>query len=135
MQDPTQQPQPSISAFRLLLHRAISVLWQEEAQWEQELLNAAIEDSLNTYTHTNHETMFSSDPHRKIKLNETDLTSDTNEECHLCLEDMRMGDKVIILPCRHFFHSSCIRELVEHRHVVCPLCRQSIPIEEEIVNE
>lgn len=126
MEDLQQQP-PSISPFRLLLHRAMSILWQEELEWEQELLDAAIEESINTHQ----ESLFSCDPHRKVKLNETDLLVDSNEECHLCLEDMLVGNKVIVLPCRHFFHSHCIRQLVEHRHIACPLCRQSIPIIEE----
>jgi hypothetical protein len=117
----------TLTPFRTLLHRAISFLRREEEHLEQEMLNAAIENSLDSYR----ESLFSNDPDkvRKVNLNSSVLDQDLEEECHLCLENMKKGNHVITLPCQHLFHSSCVDALIVHQHIVCPLCRKSIPIE------
>jgi len=114
-----------MSPFRTLLHRAISFLRHEEEKLEQEMINTAIEDSLDTYRNS----LFTLDQEMKINMTPSILENDSEDECHLCLEDMKKGDNVIILPCQHTFHSQCAQELVSHQHIVCPLCRKSIPIE------
>lgn len=116
-----------ITPFRTLLHRAISFLRREEEKMEQEMVHAAIENSLDSYR----ESLFSiqPNPERKINLNPSVLENDLEEECHLCLENMKQGNQVITLPCRHLFHSSCVEQLIVHQHIVCPLCRRSIPLE------
>jgi hypothetical protein len=117
----------TLTPFRTLLHRAISFLRREEEKLEQEMLDTAIEQSLDSYR----ESLFSIDPNneRKVNLNPSVLEQDLEEECHLCLEYMKKGNHVITLPCRHLFHSSCVDDLVVHQHIVCPLCRKSIPLE------
>lgn len=117
----------AITPFRTLLHRAISFLRREEEKLEQEMLDVAIENSLDSYR----ESLFSIDAEneRKVKLHPSVLDEDMEEECHLCLEHMKKGNHVIILPCRHLFHASCVDDLVIHQHIVCPLCRKSIPLE------
>lgn len=117
----------AITPFRTLLHRAISFLRREEEKLEQEMLDVAIENSLDSYR----DSLFSVDSGNewKVKLNPSVLEQDLEEECHLCLEQMKKGSHVITLPCRHLFHSSCVDDLVIHQHIVCPLCRKSIPLE------
>lgn len=111
--------------FRLLLHRAISFWQREEERWEQEMLRAAIENSLISFQE-------SPPPERKpVILPSSVLESDQDGECHLCLEDLKQGDRVAVLPCRHFFHSGCMEELVSHQHLLCPLCRELITTEEK----
>lgn len=111
--------------FRTLLHRAISFLQHQEEFIEQEMLNTAIENSLDSYR----ENLFVVDDQRKVNLNPIVLKEEKEEECHLCLENMRVGEEVMILPCQHLFHSQCVNELIIHQHITCPLCRKSIPIE------
>jgi hypothetical protein len=117
----------ALTPFRTLLHRAISFLRREEEKIEQEMLDTAIEHSLDSYR----ESLFSADPdqERKVNLDPFVLEKDLEEECHLCLEPMKKGNLVITLPCRHLFHSPCVDDLVIHQHIVCPLCRKSIPLE------
>jgi RING-like zinc finger len=40
-------------------------------------------------------------------------------ECAICLEEYKLGDELIVRPCKHKFHKSCI----ENRRMHCPLCR------------
>lgn len=114
-----------ISPFRLLLHRAMSVLWQEEEMLERQFLDLAVSESMETY----HRELFAADPTRKARLEPEVLVEAMDEECHLCLEDMRAGDSVARLACGHVFHAACTHELVIHQHAACPLCRKSIPVE------
>lgn len=116
-----------ISPFRSLLHRAISLLWHEEQKIEQEMLDTAIQNSLETY----HDSLFIEDDQWQITIGPSILEKDVGDECHLCLEYLKKGDRVILLPCQHVFHSPCINELITHQHVLCPLCRRSIPIEKK----
>lgn len=122
---PAEEDIITLTPFRTLLHRAISFLRREEEKIEQDMLDAAIEHSLDSYR----ESLFTVDSERKVSINSSILDRDLDDECHLCLETMKRGDDVMVLPCQHLFHSSCVKELIIHQHIVCPLCRKSIPIE------
>jgi hypothetical protein len=114
--------------FRTLLQRAISFLRWEEEKLEQEMIDIAIEHSLDSYR----DTLFSVDDRaeRKVSIGSSLLETDIDDDdCHLCLEKMKKGDQVVVLSCQHTFHSECVDQLVTHQHIVCPLCRKSIPIE------
>lgn len=126
MEEEEQVNEEIITPFRTLLHRAISFLQHQEEHLEQEMLNTAIENSLDSYR----ESLFTvcHDDERKVNLT-TSLLQEDHEECHLCLEDLKKGDCVMVLPCSHLFHAPCIQQLVIHQHIVCPLCRRSIPLE------
>ena len=45
-----------------------------------------------------------------------------SDNCMICLENMHRS-KCIYLPCKHAFHSKCLKQLVERRIDTCPLCR------------
>lgn len=49
--------------------------------------------------------------------------------CAICLEDMKVGEKINILPCsntvHHKFHSACLAPWIQ-QHNSCPTCRQNI---------
>lgn len=46
-------------------------------------------------------------------------------QCPICYEE---NDQiVVVLPCRHEFHCSCLQRWVYHGHNTCPMCRQGIP--------
>ena len=42
--------------------------------------------------------------------------------CSICLCDIVKKEKKNILPCKHVFHSSCIKEW-RMTHISCPICR------------
>uniref|UniRef100_A0A7N0RF71 RING-type domain-containing protein n=1 Tax=Kalanchoe fedtschenkoi TaxID=63787 RepID=A0A7N0RF71_KALFE len=46
--------------------------------------------------------------------------------CSVCLEDLRIGEPVILLPCKmHFYHEECIAPWMEIAGT-CPNCRQPV---------
>jgi len=61
----------------------------------------------------------------KMTLDSDNLSDMLVSECSVCLEDFSIGDKVIVLPCYHNFHETCIREWISN-HGNCPLCRANI---------
>ncbi len=44
--------------------------------------------------------------------------------CSICLVDFNYGDQVRDLPCKHFFHLSCVDSWLRSEST-CPLCRES----------
>ena len=45
--------------------------------------------------------------------------------CAICLEDFVIGERVVMLPCKHCYHRICILECLKS-HTRCPLCRLEI---------
>ena len=58
----------------------------------------------------------------KQKMEKPDMS------CFICLDKIGKDESVYHLPCGHYFHSSCLDESVSHQHLLCPTCRQPIPI-------
>jgi hypothetical protein len=48
--------------------------------------------------------------------------------CSICLVDLARGDRVGGIPCGHAFHTACIKDWVQRRHRLCPLCKAEIPL-------
>lgn len=46
-------------------------------------------------------------------------------ECTICMDEVRLGDFVTQLFCKHWFHTSCISVWL-NEHNTCPHCRMSI---------
>ena len=44
------------------------------------------------------------------------------KNCIICLEDFKNGDKAIILPCIHLFHTECIKNWLKTQDT-CPICK------------
>jgi hypothetical protein len=49
----------------------------------------------------------------------------TTESCTICMDNYEMGEKVVPLPCLHFFHKNCVSKWLAS-HQVCPLCRAAV---------
>lgn len=47
------------------------------------------------------------------------------EECTVCLSSFCADESVVALPCRHHFHSSCIKKWLTECRRTCPLCGAS----------
>ena len=65
-------------------------------------------------------------------LEESTLTKEMLEKgelknCSICLDDFTVGDKIIYLPCFHYYHSKCIEKWVKNSDK-CPLCNIEIKI-------
>ena len=44
------------------------------------------------------------------------------ENCIICLNEFKNGDKVYFLPCIHHFHAVCLKEWVKSQNI-CPTCK------------
>ncbi|KAL3461625.1 hypothetical protein BJX64DRAFT_155757 [Aspergillus heterothallicus] len=53
------------------------------------------------------------------------LGSEGKAECSICMDSVKIGDEVTVLPCTHWFHPQCI-EMWLNQHNTCPHCRRGI---------
>lgn len=57
-----------------------------------------------------------------------DLKTDTATEpaaCPICVEVVKIGEELLVLPCNHWFHPVCIEAWLG-AHDSCPVCRKGI---------
>lgn len=55
-----------------------------------------------------------------------DLNDKKNTQCHFCLEEYKNDDILLILPCNHYEHESCIKEWLINQSNKCPVCKESV---------
>ena len=55
------------------------------------------------------------------------LEKGEQKNCSICLEDFSEGDKIIYLPCFHYYHSVCIEKWTKSSNK-CPLCNIEIKV-------
>ena len=61
----------------------------------------------------------------KKKLDEEELGPEGQGECSVCIDEVHIGDEVVMLPCNHWYHETCAGTwLIEHN--TCPMCRKAI---------
>ncbi|CAI2373637.1 unnamed protein product [Moneuplotes crassus] len=46
--------------------------------------------------------------------------------CTVCLNDMKISDEAIYMPCRHLFHKDCLLPWLQSNYK-CPTCRHELP--------
>jgi E3 ubiquitin-protein ligase RNF115/126 len=61
----------------------------------------------------------------KKNLNEELLGPEGKGECSVCMDDVHIGDEVVMLPCSHWFHETCASAWLSE-HNTCPICRKGI---------
>lgn len=47
------------------------------------------------------------------------------EQCPICLENFKLEEKVMLLPCNHLYHECCVKLWFERQNH-CPVCRQEV---------
>ena len=55
------------------------------------------------------------------------LEKGEQKNCSICLDDFVEGDKIIYLPCFHYYHSACIEKWTKTSDK-CPLCNIEIKV-------
>ena len=58
----------------------------------------------------------------EVKIKNISKLEESNKKCAICLERFNSKVKVIILPCIHMFHTSCINDWME-KQKNCPICK------------
>ncbi|KAF3041973.1 hypothetical protein E8E12_009434 [Didymella heteroderae] len=59
------------------------------------------------------------------KVDESMLGPEHTAECSICMDEVNIGEEVTELPCKHWFHHTCVSAwLLEHD--TCPHCRKGI---------
>ncbi|KAL4941253.1 hypothetical protein BDV06DRAFT_194830 [Aspergillus oleicola] len=53
------------------------------------------------------------------------LGTEGSSECSICMDVVKIGDEVSVLPCTHWFHPQCIEAWLT-QHNTCPHCRRGI---------
>ena len=69
-------------------------------------------------------------PANNVSCCEAGTALDALDECSICLSAFQAGQTLTTLPCKHSFHSDCIRRWCAtvklEDDLTCPLCKQSI---------
>ena len=52
-----------------------------------------------------------------------DLDNALENKCSVCLMEFQDDDNVMILPCKHYYHTNCIKEWLKEYDYKCPVCR------------
>merc|ERR1719330_203836 len=55
-----------------------------------------------------------------------ELQFDRYSSCSICLEEFENGEKLVKLPCSHYFHPDCINPWLTERQPTCPLCKANV---------
>ena len=63
----------------------------------------------------------------ELTLTKEMLVKGEQKNCSICLEDFSEGDKIIYLPCFHYYHSACIEKWTKSSNT-CPLCNIEIKV-------
>ena len=100
--------------------------------------NDEIENILN-YIFNNDNNRYGSPPASKneiLKLNKYTLTEEKlknfggENTCSVCKEDFSVGNKMMDLPCNHYFHEECLMPWL-NQHDSCPICRFELKTDDD----
>jgi len=78
--------------------------------------------SLMEQLHLNHEESQQGLPKEMIDKIKRMKMGRSCQECTVCSEGFKKGEKIRKLPCKHIFHDKCILPWFEHKST-CPNCR------------
>ncbi|KAJ4839532.1 hypothetical protein Tsubulata_037058, partial [Turnera subulata] len=67
------------------------------------------------------------------KYTVTNLSNGDSRMCEICMEELRIGSPLTLMPCSHEFHGPCVEQWLKVSYM-CPLCRFELPTAEEEVN-
>ncbi len=63
-------------------------------------------------------------PNSAVSQDEED---DDDELCVICQDDLRAGDRVKVLACKHIYHADCLNQWLA-RNLACPMCMAPVPV-------
>ncbi|KAM5567216.1 E3 ubiquitin-protein ligase MPSR1-like [Rosa sericea] len=60
----------------------------------------------------------------------TVTVAESGRECPICLDQFEVGGEAKEMPCSHLFHGDCVEKWLKV-HGTCPVCRFTMPADEE----
>ncbi|MBE3111506.1 MAG: hypothetical protein IMZ46_13550 [Acidobacteria bacterium] len=100
-----------------------------DAVYSQEALDRIISNLMEANPQSNAAPPATEDAMAKLERKKMDETMRTKEggkvECTVCIDEVKIGDEVIFLPCKHWFHEACVTMWLKE-HNTCPICRTPI---------
>ncbi|KAG7120461.1 putative RING finger protein P32A8.03c like [Verticillium longisporum] len=135
---PGQGPRPRAAGAQNLaasLHQILNMLAPGNGQfgdavYTQEALDRIISNMMETNPPSNAAPPASEDAIGKLQRKAVDdemLGPEGMAECTICIDELKKGEEVVYLPCKHWFHDTCVVMWLKE-HNTCPICRT--PIEE-----
>ncbi|KAK8010379.1 hypothetical protein PG990_009344 [Apiospora arundinis] len=132
---PGGPPGPPGMDFPAILHHLFSTVLNPnavhgDAVYSQEALDRIITNLMEANPQSNAPPPATEETIARLprkKLDEKMLPGGEGE-CTICIDDVAMGDEVVVLPCKHWFHEECV-VLWLKEHNTCPICRA--PVEGE----
>lgn len=64
-----------------------------------------------------------------VRVSEEDVAK--NIQCSVCMDELKIEEKVRKLPCAHLFHTDCIVPWLQ-MHATCPICRKTISLSDSV---
>lgn len=61
----------------------------------------------------------------KKRVDDEMLGGEGKAECTICIDEIKKGDEVSVLPCKHWYHGDCVTLWLKE-HNTCPICRMPI---------
>lgn len=60
------------------------------------------------------------------KLNTIKVKETLVDKCSICMTSIDMGDTMLDIECKHYFHKECLTEYLKKYNHICPVCRKEI---------
>lgn len=60
-----------------------------------------------------------------IIVNLKPILNETETDCSICFEKIKLNEKVFDLTCKHAFHEECLSNWIKYKQD-CPVCRKTI---------
>jgi hypothetical protein len=99
-----------------------------DAVYSQEALDRIISNLMEANPQSNAAPPASEEALQKLSRRVVDQelrSQDDKFDCSVCIDEMKVGDTIITLPCKHMFHEDCVVAWLKE-HNTCPVCRAPI---------
>ena len=74
-------------------------------------------------------TAFRSLPRVTVTAGNVEDLGGSEARCPVCM-DVQIGEKVVVLPCKHWAHEECLKPWLSGTNT-CPTCRHELPTEDQ----
>lgn len=100
-----------------------------DAVYSQEALDRIISNLMEANPQSNAAPPASENAIAKLERKKVDEELKAKEggkaECTVCIDEVKVGEEVVVMPCKHWFHEACVTMWLKE-HNTCPICRTPI---------